>query len=66
MSDDSDRPASDVSPVMRASLKLWADYHADRAGPTLAEVMAQQRRQRDERNTYRGGEALRRRRRKAP
>lgn len=66
MSDD--RPAfpipaeSDVTPLMRERERMWTEYHKERRGPPLAEVLAEARRRRDERNAYRAGEAARRRR----
>lgn len=62
MSDDDTPKTSDVTDAMRASQRLWEEYHSERRWSQL-EANAEMRRLRDERNTYRAGEALRRRRR---
>lgn len=64
---DSDPPASsDVSPAMRASQKLWAEYRAER--PSSAEALAAARKEGLDRQAhlYRAGQARARRGRKAP
>lgn len=63
MSDRPDLP--DVTPQLRAVLARWSDEIAERPShaDAVAAARAASRARTDERNTYRGGDALKRRRR---